>query len=235
MPDLTFGQRVLAFNASLNLQAPLPAGISVMNPFRHNDCAIPASEAFYTKFYDDHNKRFAILGINPGRFGAGITGVPFTDPNHLRECCGIDIPACGKAHEPSSQFIYEVIEALGGPARFYGCWYINSLCPLGFTIRTDRGEKNYNYYDNSALEKAVKPFIIKTLREQIALGLFSDRCICLGTGKNAEFFRNINEEYGFFGEIIALEHPRWVIQYRAKKKGDYVRKYAEVLGGISGI
>lgn len=231
---LTFGQRVLHFNAALHFDAPVPPGIGVMNPFQENECANTASEAFYNKYYGDFNDRHIILGINPGRFGAGITGVPFTDPNHLRDCCHIDIAACGKAHEPSSQFIYNVIATLGGPERFYKSWYINSLCPLGFTIRTDKGVKNYNYYDSPGLEAAALPFIVKTLKEQISFGIYQEECICLGTGANAAFMRKLNAEYNFFGRITALEHPRWIIQYRAKRKDEYLEKYARTLGPIAG-
>ena len=78
--DPTFAQKVIDFNTNLLFDAPLPPGISVMNPFRENACAIPASTAFYRKYYDDHRLRRIILGINPGRFGAGLTGIPFTNP-----------------------------------------------------------------------------------------------------------------------------------------------------------
>ena len=32
-------------------------------------------EAFYSKYYSDSNERILVLGINPGRFGSGITGM----------------------------------------------------------------------------------------------------------------------------------------------------------------
>jgi hypothetical protein len=31
-------------------------------------------EEFYSKYYSDTNQRILVLGINPGRFGSGITG-----------------------------------------------------------------------------------------------------------------------------------------------------------------
>lgn len=33
------------------------------------------TEKFYEKYYSDNNQRILILGINPGRFGAGLTGI----------------------------------------------------------------------------------------------------------------------------------------------------------------
>ena len=47
-------------------------------------------ETFFYKFYNDTNPRHLIFGINPGRFGAGTTGINFTAPKQLKEICGID-------------------------------------------------------------------------------------------------------------------------------------------------
>ena len=47
-------------------------------------------EAFFYKFYSDSNPRRMIFGINPGRFGAGTTGINFTAPKQLQEFCGIE-------------------------------------------------------------------------------------------------------------------------------------------------
>ncbi|MBD5627191.1 MAG: SMUG2 DNA glycosylase family protein [Desulfovibrio sp.] len=231
----TFGERVLAFNAGLSFDAPLPPGIEVMNPFQGSPCALAASAAFYRKYYADHRERHIILGINPGRFGAGLTGVPFTDPKRLASACGIHIAACAPAHEPSSVFVYEVINAMGGPEAFYRDWYINSICPLGFVRVDDRGrKKNYNYYDDRRLEEAATPFMVECLRRQLAFGIRRDVCYCLGTGKNAAFIERLNAEHGFFGRVIPLEHPRYVMQYRSKELGAYVRKYVTLLGEAAG-
>ena len=56
-PAPTFGERVLAFNAALRFEAPLPGGVEVMNPFPGSACAQAASTAFYRKFYADHLER----------------------------------------------------------------------------------------------------------------------------------------------------------------------------------
>lgn len=226
----TFAERVMAFNKSLNFTGKLPQDIGVMNPFRENACALPASEAFYRKYYGDGHKRRIILGINPGRFGAGITGVPFTDPKRLAEICDIHLEACQPAHEPSSQFVYEVIAAMGGPEKFYSEWYINSICPLGFVRMGANGRYvNYNYYDNAELQKAALPFILATLPLQLALGIDTRICICLGTGKNAAFLQKLNREHGFFTKIIALDHPRYVMQYKSREKAAYLQKYVDAL------
>ena len=227
-----FAERVVAFNRALDFDGPLPEGIRVMNPFRENEEILPVSSAFYRKFYSDNRPRHLILGINPGRFGAGATGIPFTDTKRLSDPCGISYR--GKStHEPSSVFVYEVIEAYGGVEAFYRDFYINSVVPLGFTIADETGkEKNYNYYDSKALTAAVFDYSVENIRKQLALGIETDICFCFGTGKNEQFLRSLNQTYGFFGEVVALEHPRFVMQYRSKSKQLYIDKYLQAFQRI---
>ncbi|MDX9729705.1 MAG: DUF4918 family protein [Bacteroidales bacterium] len=226
----TLADRIIEFNRKVEFRGRLPVGISIMNPFRGGDeNSFGISSAFYRKYYDDNNPRRLILGINPGRFGAGFTGIPFTDTKRLTGECGIAY-AGRQTHEPSSVFIYEVIRAYGGPERFYGDYYINSVCPLGFTHKGENGrEKNYNYYDRADLTAAVTDFIVWNIREQIAMGVRTDVCFCLGTGKNEKFLRALNDRYGFFGEIVALEHPRFIMQYKSASRDEYVSKYLALL------
>lgn len=204
-----------------------------MNPFKENEQILPLSSAFYRKYYSDNRSRHLILGINPGRFGAGVTGIPFTDTKRLKDPCGIDY--AGKTtHEPSSVFVYEVIESYGGPAAFYSDFYINSVFPLGFVVRDSSGkEKNYNYYDSKELTAAVYDFGVECLRQQLRMGIETDRCYCFGTGKNEKFIRALNEKYRFFKEIIALEHPRFVMQYKSKLKQEYINKYIQAFRKIN--
>src|SRR5512133_3622428 len=105
-----FAQEVIQFYEKLEFKGSLPDGIAVMNPFRENPGIIPVVTSFYNKYYDDSNSRYLILGINPGRFGAGVTGIPFTDSKRLSEKCGLSIPGMS-TFETSSVFIYEMIGA----------------------------------------------------------------------------------------------------------------------------
>lgn len=232
MNETTFADRAIGFNSALNFQGKLPSGISIMNPFRENEQIIPVSSAFYRKYYHDNRPRHLILGINPGRFGAGVTGIPFTDTKRLADPCGI--PYAGKVtHEPSSVFVYEVIEAYGGPEAFYGDFYINSVFPLGFTISGGSGKvTNFNYYDSRELTEAIYDYSVENIGKLIRLGIQTDICYCFGTGKNEKFIRSLNQKFGFFGEIIALEHPRFVMQYKSKNKQDYIAKYIREFGRI---
>lgn len=223
---MTFADKVIQFNKQLEYTgAKLPPGIRIINPFREHEQTMGISEKFYHKYYNDNSPRHIILGINPGRFGGGLTGIPFTDPKRLKSECDIDYD--GKAaHEPSSVFVYEMIHAYGGVEEFYKKFYINSLCPLGFTTMDDKGkEKNYNYYDSKELANAVSGYIIENIKKQISLGVITDICFCFGTGKNETFLRKLNEEHGFFKKIIALEHPRFIMQYKTAIKQFYIDKY----------
>lgn len=60
---------------------------------------------------------------------------------------------------------------------------------------------------------------------QIGFGMKTDIGYCLGTGKNEKFLRLINNENAFLKKIIALEHPRYVMQYKSKFKNQYIEKY----------
>jgi hypothetical protein len=223
----TFADKIISFNKKIVFEGSLPKNISIMNPFKENEEALEISSKFYKKFYDDFEKRFLILGINPGRFGAGVTGVPFTDTKRLMDECGLQFS--GKStHEPSATFIYEMINAFGGTQKFYSQFYIHSICPLGFTIKNEKGkEVNYNYYDSKELTDCVYDFIIENIKKQISFGISTDLCFCFGTGKNERFLKKINEQFNFFKKIVPLEHPRYIMQYKSKSKQDYIDKYME--------
>jgi hypothetical protein len=185
--------------------------------------------AFADKYFADDKERVLVFGINPGRFGAGITGVTFTDPVVLADECGIenDLP---RRRELSSIFIYDFIKRYGGPREFYRRFFLTALSPLGFT----RDGLNLNYYDERKLAAAVAPFITKTIEQQIALGGRRDRAIVLGMGKNYRFFQKLNEKHGFFREILPLEHPRFIMQYKRRRLDVYLAKYEEVFARAEG-
>ncbi|MGE5421326.1 MAG: uracil-DNA glycosylase family protein [Chloroflexota bacterium] len=223
---MTFAEKAISFFRNLEFTGRLPKGIHIMNPFRENAEIIPLISLFFRKFYNDEQHRHLILGINPGRFGAGSTGIPFTDTIRLSEKCGLTLPGT-KTFETSSAFIYEMIDAYGGTEKFYSDFYISAISPLGFTREGKLKQVNYNYYDSRELTKAVSGFIRKTLEDQLEFGIERDACFCLGTGKNYKFLQEMNEKEGYFAKIVPLEHPRFIMQYKSKQKQDYIRKYVE--------
>lgn len=229
----TVADKIIAFNQSLDFTGELPAHIHLLNPFKGESNILPVSSSFYRKFYNDTKPRHLILGINPGRFGAGVTGVPFTDTKRLTNECGIEYDG-RETHEPSSVFVYDVIKAFGGPHLFYNEFYINSICPLGFTISDENGnKKNYNYYDSRELIEILMSFMVESIRNHIDVGIKTDICFCFGSGKNEKFLRLLNDEHGFFKTIVALEHPRYIMQYKSKEKQQYIDKYIQAFNLIS--
>jgi hypothetical protein len=225
----TFAEKVISFCMGLDFQGTLPEGISIMNPFRNNQEVISAVSKFYRKYYSDNKERHLILGINPGRFGAGVTGIPFTDTIRLNDKCDISIPGI-KSYETSSVFIYEMIDQYGGAEKFYGDFFISSVSPLGFTYSGSGGkELNYNYYDSRELTKAVTGFAVESIIIQLEFGIKRDVCFCLGTGKNYKFLSMLNGMHNFFGRIEPLEHPRFIMQYKSKQKKFYISTYIEKL------
>ncbi len=177
-------------------------------------------KSFCEKFFPENPHRRLLLGINPGRLGAGITGVNFTAPKQLSEFCGIDHPF-KPSSELSAEFIYEVIMAYGGAAKFYNDWFIGSVCPLGFI----KNGVNLNYYDDRQLQEAVTPFIVEKINKQLALGFARDYCICIGGEKNFKFLSALNNKHKWFDEISALPHPRYILQYRRKDKQLHIDAY----------
>lgn len=219
----TFADHILSFLKSLELNIDLPHDIEVMNPFK-DKLTIEVCTAFYKKYYSDTFQRRMIIGINPGRFGAGITGVPFTDPIRLKKECGIDNHLQQK-QELSSLFVYDVISAFGGPEKFYKNFYITAVSPLGFT----KHGKNLNYYDDTNLQTNSKDFVVDCMNKQLKFGIDRQIAFCLGDGKNYKYLSKLNEEKIFFDKIIPLSHPRFIMQYKLKKKEEYIRMYIEKL------
>src|SRR5689334_10249398 len=168
--NLTQSYAILDFYKKLDPNFDLPRGVQIMNPFS-DPVAWTLTKAFYEKFYSDSHPRQYIFGINPGRFGGGITGIPFTDPIRLETVCGISNSFQKKA-ELSSQFVYAVIDAYGGAEKFYEDFFITALSPLGYT----KNGINLNYYDDKELLKASEGFIIKTIRTQLDTISTSETC-----------------------------------------------------------
>lgn len=223
----TFGDKVVAFNAQLNYTGELPPGFQVVNPFMDNPETMVVMKEFYAKYYNDNRERKFIVGINPGRHGAAITGVPFTDTKRLEEVCGIKMHS-SYSHEVSSVFVYEMIKEYGGVEKFYQNFYINSVFPLAIVIDKKRKWLNANYYDDPMLFSMTEDFMIECVRKQIDFGLDTKEVYILGA-KNATFIAKINKRANLFGKMTILEHPRYVQQYKTKEKQFYIDKYIRLL------
>lgn len=208
---------------SLQFPGNLPDGFEVMNPYLDNPETITVMQEFYHQYYNDLNRRKFIIGINPSRHGAGVTGVPFTDTKRLESVCGIKMQSA-HTHEVSSVFVYDMIAEYGGAEEFYKDIYINSPFPLAIVRKTKTGWLNANYYDDNKLFKAVKDFMIDSLKKHISMGVDTSEVFILGK-KNAEFISALNKEARLFETMTVLEHPRYIQQYKTKEKQLYIDKY----------
>lgn len=219
----SFADKVIEYHFGLQDQWKLPKGFELIQVFGQNDTQIVFSQ-FYRKYFADSAARKLIVGINPGRFGAGVTGVPFTDPYFLEHSCGIPNDF-KKRKELSAIYIDELIKEMGGHEIFYSTYYISSVCPLGFL----KNGINANYYDDPKLTRAVKKHIVKHLTSQIELGCESKKVYSLGKGKNYKFLVGLNKELKLFEEVIPLAHPRWVMQYKLKHKTEILEDTIKAL------
>lgn len=220
----TFADKVIEFNRDLQYSGQLPDSFRVLNPYLDNPETMDVMQQFYHKYYNDNQQRRFIVGINPSRNGAGVTGVPFTDTKRLKNVCGIEMKSA-YTHEISSVFMYDMIAEYGGAEAFYKNFYINSPFPLAIIRQTKDGKwLNANYYDDNTLFEMVKEFMIASLKKHISLGLNTSDVFILGR-KNAEFIRKLNKEAQLFEHLQVLEHPRYIQQYKSREKQLYIDKY----------
>ena len=105
---------------------------------------------FNEKYYKDSYPKTVLCGINPGKNGAGKTGIPFIDFSSLSELLeGVEKTGT----ERSAQFFYDVVKEIGAE-RFYRSFYVTNISWLGFI----KDGKNVNYY---TLSDKAKAFIYK--------------------------------------------------------------------------
>lgn len=219
--DLYF-QKILIYYRQIKDHIPnLPKGIAILNPYDAPEVQA-LMYSFYSKYYADDKIRKLIIGINPGRLGAGTTGIPFTDPVRLVKDC--NIPCELKSYEPSSSFVYQMIHAFGGVASFYNTFLISSVSPIGFI----KEGKNFNYYDDPQVFKKLKPYIVHQMESLIQLPLDTDKIYCWGEGKNYKYISLLNKEFKWFKTIIPMAHPRYIMQYKQKQIEVYIDQYLEI-------
>ena len=227
----TFGDKVIEFNRKLDYKGDLPDDFQVLNPYMDNPETLEVMTRFYDTFYNDNATRKFIIGINPSRHGAGVTGIPFTDTKRLESICGIEMKSA-HTHEVSSVFMYDMMSEYGGASDFYKQFYINSPFPLAIVRQTKDGKwLNANYYDDPTLFEMVKDYMILTLKKHIDLGLDTSEVFVLGK-KNAIFLHKINKQEKFFGSLKILEHPRYIQQYKSKDKQMFIEKYLLTLNNF---
>ncbi len=225
MVGSNIGESLIKYYEDIKIPKIGSTDVDVLYPFGDEN-VIEAVSSFYRKFFNDSKPRTLLIGINPGRNGGGVTGIPFTDPIKLEEICGLPNPFDKKA-ELSSNFIYEMIDHLGGTNSFYNSFLITSVCPLGFT----KNGKNLNYYDEKWLQETLETYMVDNLKWHLDL-VKTKTVLSLGQGKNIAYLEYINKKYNLFDEVLALPHPRWILQYRRKRLPEFLEMYRDVLAGF---
>ena len=75
---MTLSQKILDYYLSMPKHLKLPKGVDIIYPYDNAETK-RVMKLFFEKYYDDSSSRGFLLGINPGRFGSGITGIGFCD------------------------------------------------------------------------------------------------------------------------------------------------------------
>ena len=84
-----------------------------------------------------------------------------------------------------------MIKAYGGVTKFYNDFYINSPFPLAIVRKAKDGKwLNANYYDDEALFKSVKEYMIETLKKAYSLRSRHSEGICFRQ-KERYFLRKV--------------------------------------------
>lgn len=121
--------------------------------------------SYYKKYYSKPSQRIVFCGINPGKFGAGKTGVPFIDfygISRLLPGISLLLPAHDRQEkERSAQFMLSIIEEYG-VGEFQDAVYVTNLSWYGFL----RDGRNLNYY---ILPRAVRHHFIESFVEEMKI------------------------------------------------------------------
>ena len=122
----------------------------VYNPLRY---AKRPHELYLSRF-GAGPKEAVLVGMNPGPFGMGQTGVPFGDVGFVRDWMGIEAPVarppnehpkrpvlgfeCERSEVSGSRLWGWAKERFGTPERFFSRFLVINYCPLLFMESTGR-------------------------------------------------------------------------------------------------
>ncbi|MHB1301481.1 MAG: uracil-DNA glycosylase family protein [Burkholderiales bacterium] len=186
--------------------------ICVLSDFVNNWAGI---DAFWQRFYGEGIPRIMVCGINPGRFGAGKTGIPFLDFMSLSKL----IPGIERQDsEKSASFFFEVVRSFGAET-FFHTFYVSNFSSVGYL----RDGTNLNYHD---LPDVAREIVERNFLEEIET-IHPTHVISLGKEVH-ESVRNLLP--ASIDCSLRLPHPSWVATYRANETNQWVSRYREVLG-----
>ena len=186
-------------------------GIRVLTDFESNR---EGMNAFFQIYYGKAIPKIMICGINPGRFGAGKTGIPFLDFASLSQL----IPGIERQDsESSATFFFQVVKSFGAES-FFKKFYVTNFSSLGYL----RDGANLNYHDlpQAALETVERNFL-----EEIAT-VEPTHVISLGREVHRSVLKLLPPSIDC---SLRLPHPAWVATYKSNELDHWVERYREVL------
>ncbi len=179
-----------------------------------------APHEMYIARYADGPRRVVFLGMNPGPWGMGQTGVPFGEVTAVREWLGISAPvklpvlmhqrvpvsgfACTRSEVSGSRLWGYFRERFGSPQRMAKEMFVSNYCPLlflngsGANLTPDRISRA-DQPRLFALCDRYLSIVIETLRPEwlVGVGLFAERRI-----------REVLKASGFTGaRVMSITHP----------------------------
>ncbi|MDH3654824.1 MAG: single-stranded DNA-binding protein [Myxococcales bacterium] len=108
----------------------------------------------YLSRFGAGSKEVVLVGMNPGPFGMGQTGVPFGDVGFVRDWMGIEAPVdrpadehpkrpvlgfdCQRSEVSGSRLWGWARERFGTPELFFSRFFVLNYCPLLFIESTGR-------------------------------------------------------------------------------------------------
>ena len=171
---------------------------------------------YYERFYLTNFPKIVLCGINPGRLGAGKTGIPFMDFNSLSKI----FPGINRNDsERSANFIFKIIENFGFDI-FFKNFYITNFSFFGFI----KGNNNLNYFKlpQEAIDIIFDYFVyeMEIIKPKYIISLSMDVFDSINSIKNLQ---NINKTF-------RLAHPYYCSFISREKK--YLYEYLTTLKNI---
>ncbi len=176
----------------------------------------PIAEQFWQQYVPEPLPQTVIVGLNPGRLGAGLTGIPLLDFRSLANLLP-DTQLPRNETEPSANFFHRVVQNIGAE-KFYREFYVSNVSAVGYV----RDNKNCNYPD---LPDAAQRIIEQRFLDEMAV-LAPKRIIALGREVEATVQRLFS---GGSVTISHLPHPSWIMTYRLREAQSWVRRYTQML------
>ena len=187
--------------------------ISLLDGFIEN---IDIVNEFYKIVYQKNNvNRIVLCGINPGRNGAGKTGVPFIDNLSLSKILS---KIEERDSEPSAQFVWSVISKFNNFNEFFDSVYLTNISWLGFT----KNGNNYQYYE---LENELRVEFIKGfVQEMNIVKPYAIIPLSIDVNKDINILKNkYNKNWNV---INRLNHPSWC-SFNTERANEWCNRYYE--------